>query len=331
MSVVLRVFFGAIIFYMAYKRRGFMINYYYRSLEDAKLTQLDTFRTGSWVHVEAPGKDELGLLVEKFKLDPDLLRDALDPDEIPRIELEDGIAYVYMRYAYRRGDAVETDPVLLAVGPNFVATVTRHALPGLDRFMAMPALFTTQRVKLLLMILRYLVQSYETNINFLNRQIRGVRARLNIMNINNRDFIHFVVIEDALNSVLAELVPENLLLQSLLAGRYGLTFHEEDKDLIEDLVQGTRQLNETSRSGLRTIVNIREAYSNIMSNNLNRRVGILTSLTVVLTIPTIVFSLFGINVPIPGQHSAVAFWLIVLLTMGSMVGILYWLVKQRWL
>jgi Mg2+ and Co2+ transporter CorA len=44
-----------------------------------------------------------------------------------------------------------------------------------------------------------------------------------------------------------------------------------------------------------------------------------------------VFSLFGINVPIPGQHSAVAFWLIVLLTMGSMVGILYWLVKQRWL
>lgn len=308
-----------------------MINYYYRSLQDEKLIQPPKFRTGAWVHVEAPSKDELELLTTKFKLDPDLLRDALDPDEIPRIELEDDILYVYMRYAYRRGDAVETDPVLLAIGPNFVATVTRHALPGLDRFVNGPTLYTTQRVKLLLLVLRYLVQTYETNINFLNRQIRGVRARLNIMNINNRDFIHFVVIEDALNSVLAELVPENLLLQSLLAGRYGLTFHEEDKDLIEDLVQATRQLNETSRSGLRTIVNIREAYSNIMSNNLNRRVGVLTSLTVVLTIPTIVFSLFGINVPVPGAHSPLAFWIIAFLTMTTVIGVLFWLLKRRWL
>lgn len=308
-----------------------MINYYYRSLQDEKLAQSQKFRTGSWIHVEAPDKEELELLASKFKLDPDLLRDALDPDEIPRIELEDDIVYVYMRYAYRRGDAVETDPVLLAVGPNFVTTVTRHSLPSLERFTGIAGLYTTQRVKLLLLILRHLVQTYETNINFLNRQIRGVRARLNIMNINNRDFVHFVVIEDALNSVLAELVPENLLLQSLLAGRYGLTFREEDKDLIEDLVQATRQLNETSRSGLRTIVNIREAYSNIMSNNLNRRVGILTSLTVVLTLPTIVFSLFGINVPVPGAHSPMAFWLIVVLTMASMIGILYWLVRHRWL
>jgi magnesium transporter len=308
-----------------------MINYYYRSLQDEKLVKLDKFRTGSWVYAEAPTEDELQMLTGTFKLDMDLLRDALDPDEIPRIELEDGIVYVYMRYAYRRGDAVETDPVLLAVGPNFVATVSRHALPGLDRFMATTALFTTQRVKLLLLVLRYLVQTYESNLNYLNRQIRGVRARLNVMTVSNRDFISFVVIEDALNSVLAELVPENLLLQGLLSGRYNLSFHEDDRDLIEDLVQSTRQLNETSRSSLRTIVNIREAYSNIMSNNLNRRVGVLTSLTVVLTIPTIVFSLFGINVPVPGADNPYAFAFIAGITVLAVAGLFYWLYRRRWL
>jgi magnesium transporter len=308
-----------------------MINYYYRSLQDSQISKLDKFRTGSLVYVESPSKDELEFLSERFKLDADLLRDGLDPDEIPRIEVEDDIVYVYMRYPYRRGDAVETDSVLLTVGSNFVASVSRHALPNLDRLLASSTLVTTQRAKLLLVLLWHLVMSYEHNLKFLDRRIRGVRAKLNVANISNRDFIEFVVIEEALNSYQSELVPANVLLQALLSGRYSLKFYEEDEDLIEDLVQTSRQLIESSRSSLLTIVNIRDAYSNIMSNNLNRRVGILTSLTVVLTIPTIIFSLFGINVPIPGQHSAAAFWVIILSTLVAMVGALYWLLRQRWL
>jgi magnesium transporter len=308
-----------------------MINYYYRSLQDGQISKLDKFRTGSLVYVESPSKDELEFLSERFKLDADLLRDGLDPDEIPRIEVEDDIVYVYMRYPYRRGDAVETDSVLLTVGSNFVASVSRHALPNLDRLLASSTLVTTQRAKLLLVLLWHLVMSYEHNLKFLDRRIRGVRAKLNVANISNRDFIEFVVIEEALNSYQSELVPANVLLQALLSGRYSLKFYEEDEDLIEDLVQTSRQLIESSRSSLLTIVNIRDAYSNIMSNNLNRRVGILTSLTVVLTIPTIIFSLFGINVPIPGQHSAAAFWVIILSTLVAMVGALYWLLRQRWL
>lgn len=308
-----------------------MISYFYRNVRDEKLSKLEKFRTGSWVHAEAPNQEELALLQDKFKLDLDLLGDALDPDEIPRVEIEDDIIYVYMRYAYRRGDVVDTDPVMLAVGPNFVASVARHELPNIERFMATTVLYTTQRAKLLLLLLRFLVVTYETNLNYLNRQVRSVRAKLNVTTVNNRDFVQFVLIEDALNSFLAELVPANLLLQSLLSGRYPLSFHEEDRDLIEDLVQATRQLNETSRASLRTIVNIREAYSNIMTNNLNRRVGVLTSMTVVLTLPTIVFSLWGMNVPVPGQHSAYSFVLIATSTLLIIAALLYWLLRRRWL
>jgi magnesium transporter len=226
---------------------------------------------------------------------------------------------------------VDTDPVLLVVGTNFVASVSRRPVAGMERLAGSAALYTTQSAKLLLMILRHLVLSYETNINYLDRQIRGVRARLNVTTINNRDFVQFVVIEDALNSFLAELVPANLLLSSLLSGRYALTFHEDDRDLIEDLVQATRQLGETSQSSLRTVVNIREAYSNIMTNNLNRRVELLTSLTVVLTIPTIVFSLFGINVPVPGADNHYAFAIITGSTLVTISIVLYILYRRRWL
>jgi magnesium transporter len=308
-----------------------MITYYFRSIHEDKLAKLPEFRTGAWITVDAPSRDELGILNEKFGLDMDLLQDALDPDEIPRVEVEDDIVYVYMRYAYRQGDTVQTDPVLVAVTPKCVVTVARHPLPNLERLLASRQLVTTQRAKLLLVLLTHLVSSYQNNLKLLDRQIRSVRARLNVSNINNRDFVQFVVIEDALNSFLAELVPANLLLQQLLSGRYKMKFYEDDEDLIEDLVQDTRQLGESSRSSLHTIVNIREAYSNIMTNNLNRRVGVLTSLTVVLTIPTIVFSLFGVNVPVPGAHSHVAFYVLTVLTLGIMAGVLYYLYKKRWL
>ena len=308
-----------------------MIGYYYRTASEERLEKLANFRTGAWIHVEAPTREESELLTNKHGLDPDLLSDALDPDEIPRTEIEGDIVYVYMRYAYRKEDTVETDPVLLAIGPKFVASVSRHSLPKAERLLASKDLVTTQRSKILLLLLRHVVLSYEANIKFLDRQIRGVRARLNVSTVSNRDFVKFVVIEDALNSFLAELVPVNLSLQTLLSGRYNLTFCEDDRDLMEDLVQDTRQLIESSRSSLRTIVNIREAYSNIMTNNLNRRVELLTSITVVLTIPTIVFSLWGINVPVPGQDNLYAFAVITVSTIVAMVAILYWLYKKRWL
>jgi magnesium transporter len=76
---------------------------------------------------------------------------------------------------------------------------------------------------------------------------------------------------------------------------------------------------------------IGEAYSNIMTNNLNRRVELLTSITVVLTIPTIVFSLWAINVPVPGADNPLAFAIITVSTIVAMVAILYWLYKKSWL
>src|SRR6266576_6311643 len=129
-----------------------MISYYYRSVREEQLKKTDKFRTGSWVNVEAPTRAELELLADKFDLDRDLLADALDPDEIPRSEVEGDIVYVYMRYAYLKNDIVETDPVLLAIGPKFVASVSQHALPNLERLMGSRDLVTTQRAKLLLLL-----------------------------------------------------------------------------------------------------------------------------------------------------------------------------------
>lgn len=308
-----------------------MITYFFRSVREESLTQIERFRPGTWIHAEEPTESELERLSTEFGLEPDLLTDALDPDEIPRVETEGELVYVYMRYASRSGSQVTTNALLLVIGPTFVASVSRAPLPDLARLTQSNDLFTTQRAKLLLQLMRYTISTYERNVTFLTRQIRGVRAKLNLANVNNRVFIQFVTIEDALNEFLSELGPMSTSLTALLSGRYKITFYEDDKDLIEDLIQMTRQLIDTSRGSLRTIVNIREAYSNIMSNNLNRQIQLLTSLTVVLTIPTIVFSFFGMNVPLPAQDSHIATGVITITTFTVCMLIIWLLHRRRWL
>ncbi len=309
-----------------------MITTYYRNIKDPKLIKVDKFRTGSWIHMQSPTEEELAQVIAKFNLDAGHVRDALDPDEMPRLETEGDTTYVFMRYTYNNDGRLFTAPVALIVGPKAFITIAPQPFPNLELFTkGKLEVFTTQRAKLFLQVMRHITNTYNIGLNTINRQIRGARAGLNVTSISNRNFVQFVVIEDVLNDYLSELMPTNNMLTNLLAGKHSLSFYEEDRDIIEDLVLGTRQSIESSKSNLKTIVNIREAYSNIMTNNLNRQIKLLTSLTIILMVPNVIAGFFGMNVPIPLQDYPWAFPAIVLATLG-LCSYLIWLFNRRgWL
>jgi magnesium transporter len=75
-----------------------MIKYYYKSLRTPAIEELTEYKRGAWVHAEAPTEDEINLLVEKFDLDAGIVADALDEDEMPRLEKEEGISYIFVRF-----------------------------------------------------------------------------------------------------------------------------------------------------------------------------------------------------------------------------------------
>jgi magnesium transporter len=131
--------------------------------------------------------------------------------------------------------------------------------------------------------------------------------------------------------VLGDLVPTNVVLQTLSNPRKNLRFYDDDKEQIEDIILTAGQLIDSIKGSLKTIVNIREAYSNIATNNLNRQIKLLTTLTVVLTIPTIVGSFFGMNVPVPFHSNPLAFIGIIAATSGIAALIIYLFKKSGWL
>ena len=109
-----------------------------------------------------------------------------------------------------------------------------------------------------------------------------------------------------------------------------LELFEEDKDLIEDLLLNNNQLIGISKSNLKNIVNIREAYSTIMGNNLNKIIKFLTALTVVLNIPVLISGFYGMNVALPLAQSGFAFWYLVFSSVIISIILIIVFIKMDW-
>jgi magnesium transporter len=289
-----------------------MIKYYYQSLRSEKISEIADYKRGAWVYVEAPSERELELLVKKFKLEQSILEDALDENEMPRLEKDGEVSYIFVRFALKDQDGeLITMPLLFVFGEELLMTVSLVRLPALDTFLGGKIEFaTTQRAKLVLQILQQIGEHYDAYIATTNKQIKQIRARLRGHAIGNQDFIDFVTIEDELNEFLSALVPTNATLRRLLLGRY-MPLFDEDQDIVEDLLLNNEQSIEACNSNTKSIANIREAYTSISSNNLNRTIKILTIVTVMIAIPNLFYSMYGMNVDLPWQHEPWSYWLIV--------------------
>ena len=274
-------------------------------------------------------EEEIAVLEKDFKLDSNILKDALDPYEAPRVETEDGIVYIFTRVAQKSEERIVTVPLLIAVGPDFVLTLSKEESQILNKFMGKDLSFTTtQKTQLLLRILSEIMRSYNSFLTSISRNVREASGK--VEKINEKVIMNFVGFEEELNDFLSALTHTNPVLQSILGGKL-IKLYEQDGELMEDLILSANQLIELCNSTLKNIVNIREAYSTIVSNNLNKVIKLFTSLTVILTIPTIIASLYGMNIGLPLANNPNAFWILITVTVFIVSVIFYVFSRNKWL
>jgi len=307
-----------------------MIKYYYKSLRSPQMQEISEYKRGAWVYVEAPTAQEIDYLVSKYKLDAGHIQDALDEDEMPRLEKEDDQSYIFVRYAYKNAEAeLVTVPLLFVFSNDIIVTISLVHLPCLDTFLAGKIEFaTTQRAKLVLQLLHQIVEQYDTFINSTSKQIKLIRSRLRGHDISNQDFVDFVLIEDELNEFLAALMPTNATLRRLMRGRY-MPLFEEDQDIVEDLLLNNEQSIEACNSNIKSIVNIREAYSSISSNNLNRTMKALTVATVMIALPNLFYGMYGMNVDLPFQHQPWAYFMVMAFSISLTLSVYFFAKRKR--
>lgn len=308
-----------------------MKKFYYNNARQPDLVELPTPRSGCWIHVVEPDEHELELISQEFNLDLDQLRDAVDPYEAPRVEQEDGSVYVFTRYYNPNGVEVVTEPLLVIYMPDYIMTVQRKSTTVLDRLLSgSGGVITSKKTKTLLQILEEVNASYRHRIYRVSKQIMGIRTKMNKVEVRNEDFIRFIDLEEELNDFLSALLSQSVMYRSLLSGKH-VRLYEEDKDLIEDLSLDTAELIELAKSRIKTISNTREAYSTIMANTLNSTFKRLTSISIFMTIPAITAGLYGMNLKLPFQGKAYAFWLILLIVMGLTTATVWLFRRKNWL
>lgn len=308
-----------------------MVTYRFRTLKDEKLHESSEPRAGVWADVENPNDEEIENLSLVFGLDQSILRDATDFYEVPRFERSGSVVYFFTRYLLD-GDEVHADtaPILIAIGESFVLTLVMGKVPFLEPFRSgVRSVVTTQKAKLFLEFMQAIADEYGKELTRIRRSVN--RARTDLRKIRTRNIERLVEYENALNEVVDALVPTSTWLSQVLSGNY-LQLFKEDVALVEDLTIATNQLVGSGTSILKAIQNIRAAHEAILTNNLNSTLRLLAALTIILTIPMTVASLYGMNVALPFAESPFAFWMI-LGFIGVFMGAVwyYFSKKKRWL
>jgi len=307
-----------------------MITHYFRTLKDSDLKEVGEVRSGVWTHAVAPTDEELKQLVGEYALDETIVEDTRDFFEVPRFERSQGATYFFVRFPSREvKEDIETAPLLIVMGESYVLTITPIEVPCFEKFVSgSEMVITTQKTKLFIRLMDSVTRAFENRLVKTRRAVQRDRAKLRT--IGPREISRFVQYEHELNDMIAAVVPMNDLLKQVTKGNYFQMFNE-DVELMEDLMIDNGQLIESSRTILKTIQNVRGASEAILASNLNVTIKTLTVLTILLTIPTIVASLYGMNVPLPLMEHSNAFWLVIVLILMVVTLVVWFFKRIKWL
>lgn len=270
-----------------------------------------------WVHADNPSEDELEQLITYYKLDANIVHDVNDMNELPRSERAKDSLYVFLRPAVRsKHGQVITSPLLAIVTPKAFITIARtNALGAADIIAAAEGheLRTSNKAALLLITMNAITRQYQDLVGHTGNYIQDIKHKLQNHEVGNKDFIHFVTIEDNLNEYQVCLQGTLAVAERLKDNDHDL-FREVELEAVDDARLYIKQLISAVASHLQSITSIRNAYSTIANNTLNQRMKTLTAFTVLIALPNVFYGMYGMNVDLPFQNEPWVYGVIVVFT-----------------
>ncbi|HCU8422323.1 TPA: magnesium transporter CorA family protein [Staphylococcus aureus] len=292
-------------------------------------TPLD--HTASWINVVEPDREEIENLMEQYNIPEDFIRDPLDSEESSRIEYDEDTGYSLIiidlpivNSTNRSVLSFVTIPLGIIIGNGIIVTVCDaeneflENLPKRDINLKFHSRFALE-------ILTTIADHYNRNLRLLNKS--RIRIEKELKNkITNKQLFKLMEVEKSLVYFLAALKGNDTIIKKLFR-LPAIKRFEEDEELLEDLIIENNQAIETTELHQRILESITTSYASLLSNDMNTIMKTLTLFTVLLTLPTLVFSFFGMNVPLPIDDHSYISWIIVVgisLILVVIVSIFLW-------
>lgn len=259
-----------------------------------------------WVDARSVTREDIRVLEEEFHVQQEHILDILDPDELSRIEKDDEYTLTIARIpVFVPSDDISyfTAPLGIIVYSNIIITIcwtdcevlkdiTTNRMKGLS-LADFPAFIVKILSRADTMFLRYLKE--------INRRSTTIQNELQ-QSVKNNELIQLLNLEKSLEYFTTSLKSNQLLLEKLTKTRL-LTFDADDRDWLEDVEIDNRQAIEMTDTYSNILAGMVDAFASVISNNLNIVMKKLTTISLILMIPTFITSFFGMNVPLPFMKS----------------------------
>jgi len=275
-----------------------MINYY--KTVNGRIEKINAREDGCWVNVVEPNTDEINELIEQYKVEPEFIRSSMDEEETSHIEKEEGHTFIIVDVPYvgKAGENIiySTMPVGIIITEKEIITISIKDNPVICEFSdgAVKNVHTSLHTHFVLHILLRMATRYLQYLKQIDKHSSFLESRLR-RSMKNKELIQLLDIEKSLVYFQTSLKANQTTLQKILRGKY-IKMYDEDQDLLEDVLIEVTQAIEMSNIHMSILSGTMDAFASLISNNLNIVMKVLTSITIMLSIPTMIFSFFGMNI-----------------------------------
>ncbi|MFD4817981.1 magnesium transporter CorA family protein [Peribacillus butanolivorans] len=303
----------------------------YKTNENRILNKTEEMTKGSWVNIVAPTEAEIEYICTTLQLPINFMKDPLDDEERPRIEKEDDNVLIIVDFPYLTQDEAnlpifETIPIGMIFTKDCFITISLKETPILTNFKnnKIKGFFTNKKTRFALQLLFEISSYYLRYLKQINKMTNEAERELH-QSMKNKELYTFLALEKSLVYFTTSLKSNRVVLDKILRFNY-LKMYEEDKELLEDVIIENAQAIEMAEVYLSILSGMMDAFASIISNNVNNAMKFLTSVTIILTLPTMVASFYGMNVELPFEHSSFAFifTLLIAITLAGTTAFIFW-------
>jgi magnesium transporter len=298
-----------------------------------RVERIPSFERGCWVNIINPTRENLPLIAEHFKIPVDFLNASLDIDETARIETDEGATLFIVKVPYFDESNVDvlyfTVPIGIILTNGITITICSKPQSVLRAFVNNQVRNPATGHRFILQLFFRATLLFLQHLKQLNNAANIIQKRLE-QESRNQQLIKLFNIEKSLVYFNTSLKSNALMLERLRRLR-GLELSEDDEDLLEDIVTECKQAIEMANIYSDILSGMMDAFASVISNNLNIVMRLLTSITIIITIPVLVTGFFGMNVAIPLEKEPYAFLAILGLCVALCLGAVTYFRRKRWL
>ena len=302
---------------------------------DTGLEPTQELADGCWVRLVDPNPDEIGHISQHFGIPIDFLTSPLDLDESARVEKENGALLIVLRVPHFEGDESDTPyttaPLGIVLTDRVILTVTKISTGIQDEVVSARTrgLNTTKRSRFFLLLFLSAAKKFLRHLREIDRRVERLEDQLQ-MSLRNREVLELLKYQKSLTFFTTALRSNGLMMARLQRGSL-FQMYPEDEDLLDDVLTEINQAIEMTSISSGILSQMMDAFASIISNNLNSVMKFLASITIVLALPTLVASIYGMNLSLPLGGHPQAFWIIMGLSVVLAAGVVVVFYRQDWL